>query len=230
MGPTMADRSTTTTSCKSRRTVPNDLWRLAEEWRNKGRPPQRGIHWSSTFWRRWLPEYDHLYDSLPEPLSRSVVQRYVDERAEADPAAAFVTTMMWGFANVGYGPYRTRHILESGPDVPVRLASAIGATSAEHAYAALAGPRRVSGLGPAFGTKWIHFASGGEAPILDRLVTRWLERHRVLRLNPVPWSRATYSRYLTLLQGWSGTVGLHPVILERLMFEDEAKAIGSQWG
>lgn len=85
-------------------------------------------------------------------------------------------------------------------------------------------------LGPAFGTKWIHFASGGEAPILDRLVTRWPERHQLLRLNPVPRSTRTYGRYLRLLEGWSDTVGLHPVILERLMFEDQAKAAGSQWG
>lgn len=123
--------------------VPNELLRLAEEWRAMGSPPQRGIPWSATRWRRSLPEYDHLYDWLPEPLDRSAVQRYVDEHAEADPAAAFVATMVWGFGNVGYGPFRTRRILESGPDVSVRLASAVGPTSVEEAYAALAGHRRV---------------------------------------------------------------------------------------
>lgn len=210
--------------------VPNDLRRLAEEWQAKGSPPQRGISWSSTHWRRWLPEYCHLYDSLPERLNRASVQCYVDEHAGDEPAEAFVATMIWAFGNVGYGPYRTRRILDSGPDVPTRLTSAVRAASAEAAYAALARQSRVSWLGPAFGTKWIHFASGGEAPILDRLVARWLERHQVVRLNPVPWSIPTYGQYLTLLQGWSDSVELHPVILERLMFEDQAKAFGSQWG
>ena len=39
----------------------------------------------------------------------------------------------------------------------------------------------------------------------------------------------TYGQYLTLLQRWSDSLELHPVILERLMFEDQAKALGSQW-
>ncbi|GAB3062507.1 hypothetical protein GCM10027053_26220 [Intrasporangium mesophilum] len=99
---------------------------------------------------------------------------------------------------------------------------------------ALAGYRhlathRARYLGPAFGTKYLYFATpetGNSPLILDRLVARWVARHAGIVLNPVPWSSRTYNRYLSLMAAWSSDLEVIPAKVEELIFRDSA---GGQW-
>jgi len=128
-------------------------------------------------------------------------------------------------------------MLESVPDAPTRLCDAarvLKTESAVAAYAAMAARCRLRGLGPAFGTKYLHFCSIDETPdaalVLDRLVANWLKSNTDLSLNPVSWSVRTYERYLEHMAKWSGALRVAPPELECCVFRAEAaRRRRSQW-
>jgi hypothetical protein len=69
------------------------------------------------------------------------------------------------------------------------------------AYKKLSG--KITRLGPAFGTKFLYFASSeaDRAPILDAVVANWLWKYGVRDskgkwLSAVPWKSTNYQRYL----------------------------------
>ena len=202
------------------------------------RPPQKAIAWSEARWQDAFPELADVLGVLPNPLSRPDV-RAVATRAETSPQAAteaFVTTMIWGYGNRGYGPWRTRHVLGQGVEAAERLASVariLAADGAVAAYGALGTHYRIKWLGPAFGTKYLHFCPqsqcGPPALILDRLVSDWLRREVGVKLSPVPWSVDTYSSYVHLLAGWAEELHVPPDAIEEHAFTEEASRRGSQW-
>jgi hypothetical protein len=210
---------------------------LVAAWRAEGCPVQSGIRWPRRRWIEALPEERAVFDSLPDLLDRATVRTAcanANERPE-NARRAFVAVMAWGYGMVGYGPYRTRRVL-AVPNSASRLAEAAeillqdGATAA---YGSMAGRCRLRGLGPAFGTKYLHFCSQRDvaegALILDRLVSGWLSE----RVNRVfvsgRWSIRSYAAYLDAMQGWAHDVQVTPEVLEELIFTDAARAVGSQW-
>ena len=98
------------------------------------------------------------------------------------------------------------------------------AQSAEAAYRYLSGEGRTRGLGPAFFTKWMYFASAGgdpyrwgPAPILDELVRGWLEAQSgILIVTGVATDYVTYMRILDL---WATDLGTSPARVEEAIFE-----------
>lgn len=95
-------------------------------------------------------------------------------------------------------------------------------------YAALAGPHRVAGLGPSFGSKFLYFVSpeGRRALMLDRLLAGWLDREAALSLNPTRLSVRTYDAYLTMMDRWSSQLGIADHQLEEILFTEEATLRG----
>ncbi len=95
-------------------------------------------------------------------------------------------------------------------------------------YAALAGPHRVKGLGPSFGSKFLHFVSPQDrgALILDQLVADWLAREADLSLNAKRWSVRTYTAYLSPMHAWSSGLGISSLQLEEIIFAEEATQRG----
>jgi hypothetical protein len=80
-------------------------------------------------------------------------------------------------------------IATTGATLGARLLAATNAVRDEGplaGYRVLAGPGRVSHLGPAFGTKFLFFQSrrGDRALIFDRLMSSWLREHCDPSLNP----------------------------------------------
>ena len=179
-----------------------------------------------------------LLEALPEALDRDAVRSFCMDSATSARAAteAFLAVMVWGFGAVGYGPYRTRAMLNT-PGAGTKLqttATELAQGGAASGYELLAGGARITGLGPAFGTKYLYFCQPQTdrpmALILDRLVASWLRRELDLRINPVPWSLATYRLYLEIVHAWSAALECMPDEIELSIFKSMATEMGSQWG
>jgi hypothetical protein len=217
--------------------VPSQLQLSVDQWRSAGSPPQPGIAWPRDRWIGSFPIHEHHLQELPELLDRQAIRTACLQVGESGDAAefAFIAAMAWGYGNVGYGPFRTNRILTARSDAAARLAT-VAATLKEAgaiaAYEKLSNECALRWLGPAFGTKFIYFCPqgpGGPALILDRLVSRWLNREANERLNPATWSSATYRRYLQQVWEWAPTLGCRPDEVELCIFRTMAQEIGGQW-
>lgn len=219
--------------------VPTTVGDLVAQWRAVGSPLQPPIAWPRDRWVQTFPSHQALLEGLPDQLSRPDVTAYgrLASHGAREAETAFLVVMAWGFGSVGYGPWRTRRILESTVESARRLstvAHTLTADGALSAYAELALPCRLRWLGPAFGTKFLHFCSAScsedTAIVLDRLVTDWLRSNTGLSLNPIPWSVPTYGRYLEHLGHWSAELAVTATELECCIFQAEAnRREGSQW-
>ena len=186
-----------------------------------------------------LPGHRDVLAGLPDTLDRQAVAAHGRAAASGcrEAETAFIIVMIWGFGSVGYGPWRTRRILDSTPDPAQRLcgtARKLRADGPVAAYAEMAGQRRLRWLGPAFGTKYLHFCSdersADAAIILDRLVADWLRSNTRLSINSVPWSVPAYSRYLNHMARWSKELKITAAELECCIFQSEAsQRARSQW-
>ena len=219
--------------------APTSVVQIVSTWIDGGRQPQNAIPWMRERWMKAFPKYRGLLEDLPDALDRQVVSAYghIAAAGNLEAERAFVVVMAWGFGSVGYGPWRTKRILDSTADSPARLcatARQLQAAGPLAAYAEMASRQRLVGLGPAFGTKYLHFCSREQqsevAVVLDRLVADWLRSNTDLSLNPVPWSLPTYTRYLDHLTRWSEELQVSTAELECCIFQAEAnRRARSQW-
>lgn len=218
-------------------TIPADLVALVEAWKKDGRPDQDPITWNR---RRWLsdpdvrvayPEltrFETLITELPNPIGRDDVRKLAQlaSAGEREALDAFVASMVWGFGRTGYGAYRTNRILAVNPDAGRHLhavALSLRSRGPVEGYRALANEHRLKWLGPAFGTKYLHFCSPPDAAalVLDTLVATWLNDHCGTRLVPTRWSTQRYEQYLDDMTAWSEG-RCTPTDLETRVFVAEA--------
>lgn len=230
--------------------MPDALLQTYERWYRAGRPAQVGSRWNRTAWSRQLPQYTDFFESLgPDGLNR--VQAVEKSPAVVDHQTAvqvFLLAMVWGHGSVGYGPFRTRRILER-PEVASELlevAEIAYRGGGLEAFAHVASRRRESGtflkwLGPAFGTKYIYFLTAQDttqqpAPVMDAVVRRWFGVHvpdRPLKVGI--WDVLSYRTFLESLTEWAEEIrerfGHHVrlddveymIFAEGYLFEDEGE-------
>jgi len=218
--------------------VPDDLRRLYQGWLAAGRPGQMAFPWPRSRWVAEFPEHGSALRSLAPRLGRVDV-REVARHAGVDGGSAvvaFLVVMAWGFGNVGYGPHRTRRILELTPDAPARLhkvAVTMASGTPTQAYSRLAGDCRLRGLGPSFGTKYLAFCQPPStepvALILDNLVLEWLAAHGRADLMSATWSPVRYKSYLEQARVWADDLGCDPETVEWLIFQSASNDRGNQW-
>lgn len=218
--------------------MPVAVREVVEEWRRAGCPRQEGIPWPRSRWLDAFPDQRPLFERLPDRLARADVRRACTA-AGLDGAAAeqaFLAVMAWGYGNVGYGPWRTQRVFRENATIAASLASATATLAAEGAIAAygqLAGPHRLSGLGPSFGTKYLYFCPQHDqvrpALILDRLVAQWLRDYTDVRVNEAIWSVRSYQRYVEQLWQWADVLNVPADVLEECIFTDQARMVGNQW-
>lgn len=202
---------------------------------------QRGFRWSRDRWINHvldLPEVEKVIRQLPDMIDREAVRLVAAERLGAgEVLAAFVPAMIWGYGNAEYGPMRVRWVLTGirGADarkapVATSVADKLGsAATVVRREGAVAGFRllnnegRVKHLGPAFFTKWLYFASasdgpdgGRAAPILDKQVVGWLDKHAGIKLNPN--KTAAYQHYVEVLGAWGAEFERTPAQVEQAIF------------
>lgn len=225
--------------------TPLDLVALIDAWESDGRPDQDPIGWNRA---RWVPEpaagrsypclngLEELIAALPNPIGRADVREYARRACHGQRQAleAFVASMVWGFGGTGYAAYRTNRVLAASPDAAGHLqavAQALRSHGPVEGYRAMANEHRLKWLGPAFGTKYLHFCSSPDEPalVLDALVATWLNEHCGSGLRPARWSTSQYERYLGDMSSWSDG-RCTPIDLETRVFVAEAsRRRGNQW-
>jgi 8-oxoguanine DNA glycosylase-like protein len=203
--------------------APPALRREVAAWVAAGRPAQGGAHVSVARWVAALPAQAAVVRALPSPLDRAAARTAVRARlAAGDVVGGFVASQVWGYGEIGYGPYRVRGVLAQD-GAAGGLATAyelLAGEGAEAGFGALAGEHRIAGLGPSFATKFLFLADpAGEALVLDDFVALWLREHAGLALAHRPPRAAAYRAYLDAMRAWAAELGLAPADLEQVVVE-----------
>jgi hypothetical protein len=202
--------------------------------------PQQAFPWKPAGWlakMHDLPEVLNRLNHLPQEVDRTTVREVVlNELDGGHVLAAFVTAMVWGYGDRGYGPARVRWVftgVKAGAlTAPVRndiadlLRNAVDVVRDKgpvKGFEYMGNEGRIKYLGSAFFTKWLYFASAlkcpddqNAAPILDKQVHDWLKEHAGVTFNI---SQTTaYESYLRTLTDWGKEYGRSPVQVEKAIF------------
>ena len=162
--------------------------------------------------RRYVEAIERLATRCAKRVSRSAVIGFMKE----DTIDGFLAAMIWGFGTTGYGPYRTAQIIAGAGDLKtltaklngIRAASLMGHNEARRA---MVGDCKLTGLGPAFGTKVAYFAARTVDPLPDRpipLIADFFTSRAFWHLTGNVGSVGTadgYDRYVHTLHTWSRT-------------------------
>lgn len=202
--------------------------------------PQRAFLWKPDGWHSEmhdLPDVLRVLETLPSRIDRTMVRETV--LAEIDGGRtlpAFVSAMVWGYGDAGYGATRVRWVLtgvkQGAHNAPVRddlagrLREAVAVVRAEgpvEAFRYMSNAGRIKHLASAFFTKWLYFSSAlsgpddpHAAPILDKRVHDWLDQNADVQLDI---SRThEYHRYLDVLTQWGDSFARTPVQVEKAIF------------
>lgn len=217
--------------------VPSSLRDAIATWKASGRQPQAPMAWRRDRWITDFPQHSAILEALPDRLGRHDVRTWCANAATDRSAAeaAYLVTMVWGYGIKGYGRPRTAKVL-GNPDAAGRLlvvARTLAEDGAVAAYHRLGTDQRLRGLGPAFGTKFLHFCQPSDdrprALIHDEFVASWLRAVAGISLSPLSWSTQTYSAYLDLLHGWAMELDCEPDEAELAIFLDAASGRQSPW-
>ena len=210
------------------------------EWVQSGSPVQEAFDWSKSRenWERDLLTEKHFINSLPDALSREDVRRLCESK-KSTVIEKFVTSMIWGYGDLGYGSYRVKKMF-STPGFVEKInrsyeLAKIGLVI--DAYEFLS-KNRVQQLGPAFGTKWLSFVSPSSqpAPIYDSFIAMWVKKFAQYEFAGVSmssevWSKKTYGSYFEWMVSNSAEFGIKPDELELVIFQDAMSefSVKSKW-
>jgi hypothetical protein len=226
--------------------IPPALRDAFDAWERDGRTEQPPARWNRSSWTSTFPEHAEWLTDLPNPISRDDARRLTDAAAPDGAIQAFLTSMIWGYGPVGYGPWRTKRVLDSNEQAGERLAEVAQTIAAE---GALEGFRNIAAnplkhLGVAFGTKYLYFVSLAQpngiengaaiAPVLDDVVRRWIAANAGVPLRIHCWSAKDYERFLNLLDQWGASLHLRRDEVEELIFRaqigrDDSRLWGEEW-
>ena len=223
--------------------TPQALIDTYTRWQKAGRTKQSPSHWKPQAWTRQLPQYASLLESIPKsPIGRTDGIQLVGDVADEESAVrVFLIAMIWGYGPVGYGPFRTRRVLESH-DAPARLLEVAKIARSQGGLAAFEHIQKrrerdrgyLKYLGPAFGSKYLYFLTASTptvatTPVMDAIVARWFRKNvGSSPLNVIPWDSHSYGTFLAHLDHWSTSlVGgedepLNLADVEYLIFASEA--------
>lgn len=263
-------------------TIPQQLVQAFESWDTRNRQPQGGFLWNPDSWHRRLDKLapgssvnfedalgairdatSETPDSKLPAIDRDAVIRLSTPKAlnsggdagrPQRVVTAFIASMIWGYGQVGYGPYRTERVLTTSKDAIKSLVD-IANTAQDpeygglHAFKSIAGNRKSAGdylkyLGPAFGTKFLYFLTKGAngvetTPVMDALVAKWFRQHapEVEKFKLSWWDPTSYEQYLGSLRAWARALselrpGGDPLDLddvELLLFSTIRDGSGEAW-
>jgi hypothetical protein len=140
----------------------------------------------------------------------------------------FILTMIWGFENTGYGPYRTEKLLSAENDKLIN--SALDALKNEDLKLAYKVLMSVKGLGISYASKILYFATRAldwkkYALIFDMRVARNMvklalgtEVSGILDVYPSGKFK-DYSQYIQLLHSWATQMEVPAENIELFLFD-----------
>jgi hypothetical protein len=207
---------------------------LAELWKANGKPEQESFQWSKTSfrWQSALKEYAQFIDTLEPTLNRTQVKNIVCDQS-VDIISRFIASMIWGYGEVGYGPFRVKGIL-SNPDLDSKLQSTFDLANQGYWLESYARLRdcKIKGLGPAYGTKWLFFCSGPgqEMPIYDSVIAKWIASNASEDFLGIPtsseyWRPLTYKTYVEYLNRCARDLKISVGDIELLIYNDAARIL-----
>lgn len=193
---------------------------------------QKGFDWNRSLkkWTEAFPVEEKFLNSLPKKLDRGKVREVCDSDFYS-VLQKFLATMVWGYGDIGYGPYRVSQMLGQANSLHI-LESAIQVARSSgplHAYAYFAG-NRIKILGPSFGSKFLNFVTPREvgSPIYDSLIARWVgtfakEDFLGVSTSSELWNLNTYSRYWHWIKFHAEKFGKYPDQMELGIFRAAEK-------
>jgi len=199
------------------------------EWIEAGSPAQEAFNWSKSRsnWCRDIPSLSQFIESLPDDLSRDDVRRVCNLNKSTIPER-FVVSMIWGYGDLGYGSYRVKKMF-STPGFNEKIQQSFDLARAGNSLEAyiFLSKNKVQQLGPAFGSKWLSFASSNEqpAPIYDSFISLWIKKYATKEFGSVAtssevWNKKTYGAYLEWMNLNSRALEVKADDLELVIFND----------
>ena len=220
-------------------TLNSDLSKSIKHRKKTGARDQDPVNWTSTTsnWVEGFPRYSKFLKNLPAEIDRNVVREICISNSST-VLEKFLTTMVWGYSDRGYGAYRVSKMLEqeNAEDILSNVLKLTQGSKPIEAYEYLKA-NRIHNLGPSYGTKFITFNTPREtsAPILDSLILLWLkefasEEFQGVNLNSMTWNVKTYSTYAYWVAKHAESTSCFPdeveLVLFRMAEEKFAKASG----
>lgn len=195
---------------------------------------QSSFIYNPTRWAKLLPEAKELVKEFEQKdVSREdVIQAYTAYyNGKQTVLYPFVLTMIWGFADTGYGTYRTNKYIESEANrLLIQLAlDAIQEEQLEKAYKAL---KQINGLNISYISKVLYFATKSlnhpnYALIFDIRVARALvQLHTTSTLTDIlsvaPSDKfKDYERFNQLIHAWAKELDVEADAIELFLFNGE---------
>jgi hypothetical protein len=202
---------------------------LVSNWQDAGSPVQEKFNWSARkpVWESTFPNHEEFIEGLPSAIGRGDV-RLVCESTQNSIIEKFLTVMIWGYGDRGYGPFRVSKMLGQEGTIHVLTQAhefcQNGNPKAAYKFLAL---NRIYMLGPSYGSKFITFCVPRDvgAPIYDSLISMWISEFASKEFQNVGtsserWNLSTYSRYWDWVKIHSEYLGCFPDEIEFVLFRD----------
>ncbi len=217
-----------------------NLTNLIEKWRKEGSPVQESFDWgiSKGNWMKNFPEQSDFIKNLPDEIGRELV-RGICSSEVFHIREKFLSVMIWGYGDRGYGPYRvTRMLNQDNADATLSRAFALSQDTNPLAAYEYLQKNRIRNLGPSYGTKFLSFITPRDigAPIYDSYVAKWVNDFATSDFAGIPttsdsWRLKTYSFYWNWIRCHAEALGCYPDEIELVLFRDAESryAINSSW-
>lgn len=205
------------------------LIKLVENWKVDGSPQQEGFDWTSgkNNWTKAFPEDSKFIANLPDEINREEVRRICTAK-KYSIREKFLSVMIWGYGDRGYGPYRVTQMLnqEHAEDVLRKVLEICQESDPKIAYEFLRN-NRIRLLGPSYSTKFMTFCTPRAigAPIYDSLIAKWIDTFAEKDFSSVSksaenWNVKTYSEYWDWIKEHSDKLECFPDEIELVLFRD----------
>lgn len=205
------------------------LVKLVDKWKSDGSAQQLGFDWSKSRknWVNAFPEERDFINLLPSTLDRNDLRSACSSSINST-REKFLTVMIWGYGDRGYGPYRVTTMLDQSHALTaltnVYELSSKGMPKEAYEYLS---KNRIKTLGPSYSSKFINFCTPREvgAPIYDLYLSLWIESFAAEEFSDVSissarWNVKTYSRYWDWVQEHSLALGCYSDEIELVIFRD----------
>lgn len=202
---------------------------LVQKWQATGSPRQEGFDWtpSKHNWIKAFPNDKKFIMALPSEIDRVAVRKICGAK-KYSVREKFLSVMIWGYGDRGYGPYRVTKMLnqENAEEILTQVFKTCQKGEPKLAYDFLRG-NRIQILGPSYGSKFISFCTPRDigAPIYDSLIAIWIEQFARKDFFDVPtssenWNIKTYSKYWDWVKNHSVGLDTFPDEIELVLFRD----------
>jgi hypothetical protein len=213
---------------------------LVQGWKKNGSVQQEGFDWSPSRanWEKAFPSDRDFIASLPSEIDRKAVRAICDS-VKFTIREKFLSVMIWGYGDRGYGPYRVTQMLNQShaETVLTEVFDICQSGEPKVAYDYLR-KNRIRILGPSYSSKLITFWTPREvgAPIYDSYISLWVQAFAAEDFSGVSttsevWNSKTYTRYWDWVKQHSDSLKCFADDIELVIFRDaEAKfAKSSSW-